>query len=208
MTKKEYIKEIIRILDLEYPDAECSLITSNPLQLLLSTCLSAQCKDERVNEVTKDLYAVYQTAQDFADADINDLENRIKSLGLYKNKAKNLKNCCIKLVNQYHGEVPSTMEELLTLDGVGRKTANLVLGDAFGQPAIVVDTHAKRIANRLGLTRNTDPYKIEMDLKKIIPEKAQSRTCHQFVLHGRKYCTARKPKCDLCPLGHICPKII
>lgn len=208
MTKKEYIAEIIRIFNLEYPDAACSLHTENPLQLLLSTCLSAQCKDDRVNEVTKPLYATYKTAQDFAEADVKDLEDRIKSLGLYKNKAKNMKNCCIKIVTMYHGEVPSTMEELLTLDGVGRKTANLVLGDAFGKPSVVVDTHAKRLANRLGLTKESDPYKIELDLRKLIPEKDQTKTCHQLVLHGRKYCDARKPKCDSCPLGHICPKNI
>ena len=206
MTKKEFILNLTEIYDKEYPDAECSLITENSLQLLISTQLSAQCKDERVNMVTKDLYAKYKTAEDFANADVSDIENIIKSLGLYKNKAKNIVACCKKLVENFGGEVPDTMEELLTLDGTGRKTANLVLGDAFGKPGVVVDTHMIRLANRMKLASGKDPYKIELALKKIIPEENQARFCHQTVLHDRKYCDARKPLCDSCPVNYICPK--
>lgn len=206
MTKKEYIKELIRLLKQEYPEADCTLTTKNPLQLLISTMLSAQCTDERVNIVTKDLYQKYHTAEDFASAPLKDLEDGIKSLGLYKNKAKNLKACCETLVNNFGGEVPDTMEELLTLAGVGRKTANLVLGEAFKKPAVVVDTHCGRLSRRMGLTINTDPVKIEMELKKLIPEDEQLDFCHRMVHHGRKYCMARKPDCDNCPLNKICKK--
>jgi len=195
-------------LSIEYPDAKCSLITENNLQLLISTELSAQCKDERVNEVTKALYQRYKTAEDFANADICELEEYIKSLGLYKNKAKNIVEGCKKICKIYNGEVPGTMEELLVIDGVGRKTANLVLGEAFGVPSIVVDTHASRLSRRMGLTKNTEPYKIESDLKKIVPEDIQTQFCHRLVLHGRKYCTSRNPKCDICPVSDICPKLI
>lgn len=208
MNKKEFILKLIEIYDKEYPDAKCSLITENPLQLLISTQLSAQCRDERVNIVTKDLYAKYKTAEDFANAEISDIENIIKSLGLYKNKAKNIVACCKKLVEYFGGEVPSTMEELLTLDGTGRKTANLVLGDAFNKPGVVVDTHMIRLSNRMKLVSGKDPYKIELALSKIIPPENQARFCHQTVLHGRKYCDARKPLCDTCPVSSICPKNI
>lgn len=208
MNKKEFILKLIEIYDKEYPDAECSLITENPLQLLISTQLSAQCRDERVNIVTRALYAKYKTAEDFANAEISDIENIIKSLGLYKSKAKNIVACCKKLVENFGGEVPSTMEELLTLDGTGRKTANLVLGDAFGKPGVVVDTHMIRLSNRMKLASGKDPYKIELALKKIIPPENQARFCHQTVLHGRKYCDARKPLCDTCPVSYICPKNI
>lgn len=208
MNKKEAVSKFIELLDQEYPDAKCSLVTSNPLELLISTLLSAQCKDDRVNMVTGPLYAKYRSAEDFANADVEDIEHYIRSLGLYKNKAKNIVKCCQKIVSLYHGQVPQTMEELLTLDGIGRKTANLVLGDAFGIPGIVVDTHAIRLSNRMGLTKNKDPYKIEMDLKKIVLPEHQTRFCHMLVLHGRKYCTARKPDCEHCPLAEYCPKII
>ncbi len=208
MNKKEFILKLIDIYDKEYPDAECSLITENPLQLLISTQLSAQCRDERVNMVTKDLYAKYKTAEDFANADVSDIENIIKSLGLYKNKAKNIVACAKKLVENFGGQVPDTMEDLLTLDGTGRKTANLVLGDAFGKPGVVVDTHMIRLSNRMKLASGKDPYKIELALKKIIPPENQARFCHQTVLHGRKYCDARKPLCDTCPVREICPKNI
>lgn len=207
MTKKEYVAELIELLKKEYPIAECTLVTKNPLQLLISTQLSAQCTDERVNIVTKELYEKYHTAEDFAEATVDELEECIKSLGLYKNKAKNLKSCCETLVRDFGGEVPDTMEKLLTLAGVGRKTANLVLGEAFGKPAIVVDTHAGRLSRRMGLTKNTDPVKIEMELKKIIPPEEQMDFCHRLVHHGRKYCTARKPYCDECPLNGACKKI-
>lgn len=208
MTKKEYVAELIKLLKAEYPTADCTLVTENPLQLLISTQLSAQCTDERVNIVTKDLYEKYHTAQDFAEATVGELEECIKSLGLYKNKAKNLKSCCETLVRDFNGQVPDTMEALLTLAGVGRKTANLVLGEAFGKPAVVVDTHAGRLSRRMGLTKNTDPVKIEMELKKIIPPEEQMGFCHRLVHHGRKYCTARKPYCDECPLSGVCKKVL
>lgn len=203
---KEYVLEIYNVLNNEYPNAGCSLKTENNLQLLISTELSAQCKDDRVNEVTKELYKRYKTAEDFANADINELEGYIKSLGLYKNKAKNIKAGCKKICNMFGGQVPATMEELLQIDGVGRKTANLVLGEAFGVPSVIVDTHASRLSKRMGLTKNTEPYKIEMDLRKIVPPEIQTKFCHQLVLHGRKYCDARNPKCDNCPICDICPK--
>lgn len=208
MTKKEYVLKLIELLKAEYPDASCTLKTENPLQLLISTQLSAQCSDERVNIVTEELYKKYHTADDFAKAPLSDIEDAIKSLGLYKNKAKNLKACCQTLIDDFNGEVPGTMEELLTLAGVGRKTANLVLGEAFGKPAIVVDTHAGRLTRRMGLTKETDPHKIEMELKKIVPDEEQMNFCHRLVHHGRKYCTARKPYCTECPLNEICKKVI
>lgn len=208
MNTKERLIQMHSLLEKEYPDAKCSLITENNLQLLISTELSAQCKDERVNEVTKELYKRYKSAKDFAEADLAEIEGYIKSLGLYKNKAKNIKEGCKKICEIYGGEVPGTMDELLTIDGVGRKTANLVLGEAFGVPSIVVDTHASRLSKRMGFTKNTEPYKIEMDLKKIVPPEIQTKLCHRFVLHGRKYCVARSPKCEICPLKDICPKII
>lgn len=208
MTKKEFVLKLSDIYDREYPDAKCSLETENPLQLLISTQLSAQCRDDRVNEVTKKLYEKYKTAEDFASAKQEDIESLIKSLGLYKNKAKNIILCCKKLVSDFNGKVPSSMEELLTLAGTGRKTANLVLGDAFGIPSVVVDTHMIRLSNRMNLVNTEDPVKIEMSLRKIIPESIQSLFCHQTVLHGRKYCTARNPKCADCPASEICPKNI
>ncbi len=208
MKKKELVLKIYNVLNKEYPDAKCSLITENNLQLLISTELSAQCRDDRVNEVTKELYKRYKTASDFADADINELESYIKTLGLYKNKAQNIKNGCKKICELFGGEVPNTMEKLLVIDGVGRKTANLVLGEAFGVPSVVVDTHAIRLSNRMGLTVNSDPVKIENDLKKLIPPEIQTKFCHMLVLHGRKYCEARKPKCDICPIKDICKKKI
>ncbi len=208
MIKKDFISKLIEIFDKEYPDAECSLTYSNPLELLIATQLSAQCKDERVNIVTKDLFNKYKTCDDYANAELKDVEEIIKSLGLYKNKSKNLIACCKKISENFGGEVPDTMEELLTLDGVGRKTANLVLGDAFNKPAVVVDTHAIRLTNRMKLVKTKDPYKIELELKKIVPDEKQSRLCHQFVLHGRKYCDARKPDCENCPVNEICPKNI
>ena len=208
MNKNEYVNQLIERLKKEYPEAECTLKTKNPLQLLISTQLSAQCTDERVNMVTPALYAKYKTAEDFANAPVEEIEGYIKSLGLYKNKAKNLKSCCETLVRDFGGEVPGNMEALLTLAGVGRKTANLVLGEAFGLPAVVVDTHATRLSRRMGLTKNVDPAKIEQDLKKIIPEHEQMNFCHRLVHHGRKYCTARNPDCIHCPLNDICKKIL
>lgn len=204
MTKKERVEQIRELLDKAYPDVRCSLNYSTPLQMLIATQLSAQCTDARVNIVTETLFKKYKNVYDFANADYEELCNDIKSAGFYRNKAKNIILCCQRLIDVYGGEVPDTMEDLTSLAGTGRKTANLVLGDIFGKPAVVVDTHCKRIAKRIGLTSNDNPAKVEMDLKKIVPEDYQLRMCHQFVAHGRAVCSARKPKCAVCPITQVC----
>ena len=204
LTKKERVEKIRILLDEAYPDVKCSLNYSNPLEMLIATQLSAQCTDARVNIVTKELFKRYKSAEDFASADYEELCGYIKSAGFYRNKAKNIILCCQRIIDVYGGEVPDTMEDLTSLAGTGRKTANLVLGDIFGKPAVVVDTHCKRIAKRIGLTSNDDPTKVEMDLKKIVPADYQLRMCHQFVAHGRAVCTARKPKCGICPIADVC----
>lgn len=204
MTKKERVLKLRERLDRAYPDVKCSLNYSTPVEMLIATQLSAQCTDARVNIVTKDLFQKYRSVEDFANADLEELQELIRSAGFYKNKSKNIIACCKRLVEVYGGEVPDTMEELLTLPGTGRKTANLVLGDIFGKPAVVVDTHCMRLARRIGLTTETEPAKIEMELKKIVPEDYQLRMCHQFVYHGRAVCTARKPKCAVCPVADVC----
>lgn len=206
--KKQRALEIIKIFNEEYGDADCTLDYVDPLQLVIATQLAAQCTDARVNMVTPALFAKYKTAKDFAEADEKELSDLIRSTGFYRNKTKNIIACGKKLVEDFNSEVPQTMEELLSLPGVGRKTANLVLGDAFGIPGIVVDTHAGRLARRMGFTKNTDPYKVELDLLKIIPKENQSMFCHQLVFHGRKYCDARRPKCEKCPVRDICPKLL
>ena len=190
--KKKRAEEIIMIFENEYRDADCTLDYKSPLQLLIATQLAAQCTDARVNLVTPALFERYKTAEDFADADEAELSEYIRSTGFFRNKTKNIIACCKKLISDFNGEVPKTMEELLTLPGVGRKTANLVLGDIFGIPGIVVDTHAGRLSRRMGFTKNTDPFKVEKDLLKIIPTEKQMQFCHQLVFHGRKYCDARK----------------
>lgn len=204
MTKKEKIFIIKDYFDAEYADADCSLCYTDAFELLVATQLAAQCTDARVNLVTPGLFAKFPDVKAFAEADILEMEEAIKSTGFYHNKARNLIACAQKLLSDFGGIVPQTMEELLSLPGVGRKTANLLLGDIFGKPAIVVDTHAKRITFRLGLTKNTDPTKIEMDLKKILPPEYGSTFCHQLVYHGRALCTARAPKCALCGLTGVC----
>lgn len=206
MNMNEKVKKMLEILDEMYPNPECSLTYDTPLQMLIATQLSAQCTDNCVNKVTPALFKKYPTVHDFAAADITELENDIRPTGFYKNKAKNIKACCQRLIDAYGGEVPDNMEDLLTLAGTGRKTANLVLGDIFGKSAVVVDTHASRIARRIGLTKQTDPTKIEFELKAIIPEKSQLRMCHQFVSHGRAVCTSRKPKCEECGLYEVCSR--
>ncbi len=206
MNMNEKVKKMLEILDEMYPNPECSLTYDTPLQMLIATQLSAQCTDNCVNKVTPALFKKYPTVHDFAAADITELENDIRPTGFYKNKAKNIKACCQRLIDAYGGEVPDNMEDLLTLAGTGRKTANLVLGDIFGKSAVVVDTHASRIARRIGLTKQTDPTKIEFELKAIIPEKSQLRMCHQFVSHGRAVCSSRKPKCTECGLYEICAR--
>ncbi|MBR2452969.1 MAG: endonuclease III [Clostridia bacterium] len=204
--KKQRALSIIKIFDEVYGDADCTLDYSSALQLLIATQLAAQCTDARVNLVTPKLFDRYQTVYDFASADPDELSSLIHSTGFYRNKTKNIIACCQKLISDFDGEVPRTMDELLSLPGVGRKTANLVLGDVFGIPGIVVDTHAGRLARRMGFTTNTDPYKVELDLLKIIPPKHQSQFCHQLVFHGREFCDARKPRCLECPIKDLCPQ--
>lgn len=207
MTKKERVSLLLTLMDKAYPDVKCSLNYSNPLEMLIATQLSAQCTDARVNIVTEKLFERYRTAEDYANADINELQDYIRSAGFYKNKSKNIIQCCRRIIDVYGGQVPDTMEDLLTLAGTGRKTANLVLGDIFGQPAVVVDTHCIRLANRIGITKNTDPVKIEFELKKIIPPEHQLKLCHQFVYHGRAVCSARSPKCGDCPIRPACKMV-
>lgn len=207
MTKKERVLALRELLDKAYPEVRCSLNYTTPVEMLIATQLSAQCTDARVNIVTEKLFERYRSAEDFANADLEELQEYIKSAGFYKNKSKNIIACCKRLVEVYGGQVPDTMEDLLTLPGTGRKTANLVLGDIFGKPAVVVDTHCMRLARRIGLTKEEEPAKIEADLKKIVPEDYQLRLCHQFVYHGRAVCTARKPNCEACPIASVCKRV-
>ncbi len=200
----EKIEAILKLLDKHYADVKVALNYTNPLELLIATILSAQCTDERVNQVTKSLFRKYKTAQDYAQADLATLEQEIKPTGFYRNKAKNIKACCQQLVEKYNGKVPADLEKLTALPGVGRKTANVVLGNAFGIPGIVVDTHVRRVAQRLGLTKEKDPEKIERDLMKIIPTEKWTKFSLQLTWHGRKICRARKPQCEICPLKPWC----
>lgn len=204
--KRQRVLDIIEVFDEVYKDADCTLNYTSALQLLIATQLAAQCTDARVNLVTPALFERYETVKDFAEAEPVELSEYIRSTGFFRNKTKNIIACCQKLIEDFGGEVPRTMEELLTLPGVGRKTANLVLGDVFGIPGIVVDTHATRLSNRMGLTTNKAPYKIEMDLLKLVPDEKQSHFCHCLVFHGREYCDARKPRCGECPISHLCPR--
>ena len=207
MTKKERALLIIERLEEEYPDAICSLNYTTPHELLIATQLSAQCTDARVNIVTKPLFERYKSVDDFAEADYDELCEYIRSAGFYRNKAKNIIACCRRLRDVYGGEVPDNMDDLLTLAGTGRKTANLILGDVFGKPAVVVDTHCIRITNRMGLTTNKTPEKIEQDLKKLLPPEKSSDFCHRLVLHGRALCSARKANCEKCPVADVCKKV-
>lgn len=200
-------RAITRKLATMYPDAKCALNYETPLQLLVATILSAQCTDARVNMVTPALFEKYPDAQAFADADLSELEKMIQSTGFFRNKAKNIKACCQKIVSKFGEKVPDTMEELLELPGVARKTANVVLGNAFGKPGITVDTHMKRLSNRMGLTTHSDPVKIERDLGAMLPPKDWTMFSHRIITHGRQICTARKPLCDQCPLEDLCPKV-
>lgn len=204
--KRQRVKDISAIFGKIYSDADCTLEYTTALELLIATQLAAQCTDARVNIVTKDLFVKYPDVYAFANADEMELQEDIRSTGFFRNKARNIIACCRMLIDDYDGEVPGRMEELLKLPGVGRKTANLVLGDFFGIPGVVVDTHAARLSNRMGLTTNQDPYKIELDLQKVVPQDEWADFCHKLVYHGREYCNARKPKCDICPIAHICPR--
>lgn len=197
--------EIIEILKETYPDAKCSLNFENPFQLVIAVMLSAQCTDERVNQVTPKLFQKYPTVQILANVSIKNIEEIIRPCGFYKNKAKNIKDCCKKIIEDYNGQVPKNIEELTTLAGIGRKSANVIMLEAFGQPCgIAVDTHAKRISNRLGLSSESDPIKIEQDLIKIFPHKYLKDINHLFIWHGRNTCTARNPKCEKCTIAKFC----
>ncbi|MBQ7975654.1 MAG: endonuclease III [Clostridia bacterium] len=204
MTKKERAFLAISTLKKLYPVVKCSLNYSTPLEMLLATQMSAQCTDASVNKVTEALFKKYTSAEDFANADLDELQNDIRSIGLYRNKSKNIIACCRKIIDTYGGKVPDTMDDLLTLPGTGRKTANLILGEIFNKPAVVVDTHCIRLSNRIGLTNNDVPEKIETDLKKLIPPDEQLDFCHRLVYHGRAVCNARNPKCSQCDLNMFC----
>jgi endonuclease-3 len=198
--------EVISRLKAEYPDARTELNWTNPLELLVATILSAQTTDVRVNQVTESLFAKYRTADDYADSAPDELEEDIRPTGFYRNKARSLRGMARALVEEHGGEVPRTMAELVTLPGVGRKTANVVLGNAFDtNEGVVVDTHVRRVANRLGLTRSQDPVKIEQDLMKVVPEENWTVFSHLLIFHGRRVCKARKPDCPNCVLNDICP---
>jgi endonuclease-3 len=204
-TKNRALK-VIELLEKEYPDAKIALKFTNPLELLVATILSAQCTDERVNMVTKELFKKYVKAEDYANADLAELEQDIKSTGFYRNKARNIKKCCQVLVEKYNSQVPRTMEELIELSGVARKTANIVLSNAFGVvEGVAVDTHVRRLAQRLGLTETDDPAKIETDLMNIVPREKWMRITDLLIFHGRRVCVAKKPKCGVCVLNKICP---
>lgn len=197
---------IIRRLKREYPDAHCALVHSNAFELLIATILSAQCTDVRVNIVTANLFRKYRRPKDFIDVSHRELEKDIHSTGFYRNKAKNIQAACKRIIDVYGGDVPKTMDDLLTLGGVARKTANVVLGNAFGiASGVVVDTHVSRLSQRLGLTTNTTPEKIERDLSELVPRKHWVMFPHWMIYHGRQTCDARKPKCDNCVLNDICP---
>lgn len=206
--KVDRARQVARLLARAYPDAQCALVHRNAFELLIATILSAQCTDERVNQVTRVLFAKYPTPQALAALPIKELEKLIQSTGFYRNKARNIHACCQKLVEEHGGQVPAEMEKLVQLPGVGRKTANVVLGTAFGIPSgIVVDTHVARIVRRLGLTRQKDPVKIEQDLMQQLPPHEWIDFSHRLIWHGRKVCKARRPLCDQCVLASLCPKI-
>lgn len=208
MRKKELALIAIDELEKLYPDAICSLDYSDAFQLLIATRLSAQCTDARVNMVTPALFAKYPDANSMASADIEDVENLIKTCGLYKTKARDLIGIAKGICESFGGVVPDTIEALTTLPGVGRKTANLVCGDVYGKPAVVTDTHFIRLCNRLGLVDTTDPLKVEMAMRKLLPSDKSNDFCHRSVLFGRDICTARQAFCERCPLSEVCPKKI
>jgi endonuclease-3 len=204
MEPAEKIGPILKVLDKHYAEAHVTLDFTNPLELVVATVLSAQCTDVRVNQVTPAVFKKYPTAKDYAEAPLEELEEAIRPTGFFHNKAKSIKAICQALVEKYRGEVPASQEELVKLPGIGRKTANVILGNAFGLPGIVVDTHCGRVAQRLGLTANKDPVKIEFDLMPLVPKEKWTKFSHQMIWHGREICTARNPKCPKCPLLPYC----
>jgi len=201
------VTQVLKILQNEFPDARVTLHFENPLQLLIATILAAQCTDERVNQVTKDLFQKYKKAPDFAKADGRTLEEEIRSTGFFHNKAKSIIAACQQIGNKFQGQVPRTLDELTALPGVGRKTANIILGNAFGKQAIAVDTHVKRVTHRLGWAKSQNPDQIECELMKVIPQDRWTISCHQIVFHGRNICRAQKPQCSICRLASLCPKV-
>lgn len=205
MTDKERALAAVDALKKEYPDAVCSLVYTQPLQLLIATRLAAQCTDARVNMVTPKLFDTYKTVDDFAQANVEDVQQLIKSCGLYKTKARDIVAMCTALRDRFGGNVPNTVEQLVTLPGVGRKTANLIVGDIFNKPAVVVDTHCIRITSRLGFHSIKDAAKIEKILRELLPPEESNDFCHRIVLHGRAVCTARSPKCSICCMQGFCP---
>jgi endonuclease-3 len=206
--KVKRCKIIVKKLRSLYPDVKCFLTHDNPLQLTIATILSAQCTDARVNLTTPALFKKYKTAKDFADADISDLEAMVRSTGFYKNKAKSIKKCAQAIDENHGGEVPRTLEELTQLAGVGRKTANVVLGNAFGVPGMVVDTHVTRLSNRLGLAKGENAVKLEFQLVDVVEKKDWIDFSHLLISHGREICVARKPRCTQCELVKLCPQLV
>jgi endonuclease-3 len=204
---KQRVAKIIKVLAKLYPDAHCALHHRNPLELLVATVLSAQCTDKRVNMVTPDLFRRYPDATAYANAKPEELEKAIQSTGFFRNKAKNIKAACTVLVEKYGGKVPNTLEELVPLPGIGRKTANVILGNAFDVPGITVDTHVRRLSLRLGLTKDHDPVKVEFALMKLVPRKEWTMLSHRLIFHGRQVCFARKPACSQCRLYDLCPRV-
>ena len=204
-TPSARIKKILARLEKVHPDAKLALDFTNPLELLIALILAAQARDDLVNKITVDLFKTYRSAADYANAPPALLEKRIGKINFYRNKAKSIHNCCKELVARFGGQVPDNLNDLVSLPGVGRKTANIVLGNAFGQQTIGVDTHVMRLSQRLGFTKKTDPDKIEADLTEIVPEKRRVRFCHLMQYHGRRVCVAKKPKCPQCTINGLCP---
>jgi endonuclease-3 len=201
----ERVKKIIERLEKAHPDAKLALDYNNPLELLISLILAAQSHDSLVNQITPALFAKYHTAQDYADAPLEQLGEEVRRINFSRVKSRRIKDCCEALVKRFNGRVPRDLDDLLTLPGVGRKTANIVLGNAFGQQTIGVDTHVMRLSQRLGLTKNTNPDKIEFDLMQLVPENKRTRFCHLLQYHGRRVCVAKKPRCPVCVINDLCP---
>ena len=204
MKEKERALLAVQALKKEYPDSICSLNAENPLQLIIATRLSAQCTDARVNLVTPALFEKYKTVEDFAAAEIADVEELVRSCGFFRTKARDIVEMCRKMISDFGGRVPDNIEDLTSLPGVGRKTANLIMGDVYGKPAVVADTHLIRISNLLGLVSTKDPFKVEMQLRKILPEEESNDFCHRCVLHGRDTCISGRPKCEECVMKDFC----
>jgi endonuclease III len=203
--KKAQIKRIIARLEKVHPDAKLDLDFANPLELLISLILAAQARDDLVNRVTVDLFKKYRTADDYARETLPKLESQINKINFYRNKAKSIHNCCSEIIKRFNGQVPDRLDDLLSLPGVGRKTANIVLGNGFGQQTIGVDTHVMRLSQRLGFTKNSNPDKIEFDLTPVVPEKQRVRFCHLLQYHGRRVCFAKNPQCPSCTIRSLCP---